>query len=171
MRMTKDTLSEEDKALFRAYVRQGKTLDKDSALSLGPIKHYELSDYISEPVFAETILSYSPPSFPQKQLAALKKGRIPWEARLDLHGLHLEKAKQSLSEFIQMNAQQNKRCVLIVHGKGGYHGEPPLIKNLVNRWLPQLNELLAYHSARPKDGGAGAVYVLLKRNTCVKGPS
>jgi len=54
--------------------------------------------------------------------------------------------------------------MLLIHGKGGYEGAPPVIKNLISRWLPQFDEILAFHSAKAKDGGHGAVYVLLKRN-------
>ncbi len=76
----------------------------------------------------------------------------------------MDKARLALCQFVHEHYQQNTGCLLIVHGKGGHRGEPPLIKNLINRWLPQLDELLAYHSALVKDGGQGAVYVLLKKN-------
>lgn len=69
-----------------------------------------------------------------------------------------------LCQFIQTQAELGKRCLLIIHGKGGIQGAPPVIKNLLNRWLPQINEVIAFHSALPKDGGSGAIYVLLKRN-------
>jgi DNA-nicking Smr family endonuclease len=97
-------------------------------------------------------------------MRALKNGEIPWEGRLDLHGFKADTARTSLCHFIQTQAQNNKRCLLIIHGKGGHQGAPPIVKNLINRWLPQLEEVLAFHSARPKDGGHGAVYVLLKTN-------
>jgi DNA-nicking Smr family endonuclease len=127
-------------------------------------KEYYLSDFISEEVHSYTILSYALSSIPTKRFRALKNGQIPWEGRLDLHGLKADNARTFLSDFIQTEAQNNKRCVLIIHGKGGHQGAPPVIKNLVNRWLPQLDEVLAFHSAQAKDGGQGAVYVLLKRN-------
>jgi DNA-nicking Smr family endonuclease len=53
--------------------------------------------------------------------------------------------------------------VRIIHGKGyGSNNQGPIIKPLVNKWLQQRNEILAFCSARPNDGGTGAVYVLLK---------
>lgn len=118
---------------------------------------------IVDTVFSETILSYAHPSLSNQQFKALKLGKITWEARLDLHGLKSEKARDILCQFIQTQTESNKKCLLIIHGKGGYLGAPPVIKNLLNRWLPQLEEVLAFHSALPKDGGSGAVYVLLKR--------
>ena len=59
--------------------------------------------------------------------------------------------------------ENNIRCVRIIHGKGyGSNNKGPIIKPLVNKWLQQRNEILAFCSARPIDGGTGAVYVLLK---------
>jgi DNA-nicking Smr family endonuclease len=127
-------------------------------------KDYFLSDYITDSVLSEAVLSYAQASLPVKRFKDLKHGRIRWEARLDLHGLYADAARVALAEFIERQMQEQKRCVLIIHGKGGHLGAPPVIKNLVNRWLPQMDEVLAYHSAQAKDGGHGAVYVLLKKN-------
>lgn len=180
--MADDSMSDEDKALFRDHMRSVKPLcEKTKRINspapsvpikprkkeppLNPIKHeYYLSDYIGETVYSNTVLSYSIPSLPTKRLRELKNGLIPWEARLDLHGLKADNARQALCQFVMTQSENNKRCLLIIHGKGGHEGAPPVIKNLVNRWLPQLNEILAFHSAQAKDGGQGAVYVLLKRN-------
>lgn len=166
--MAKDGLSDDDKALFRSYMEEVLPLhakNKPASTQITPsIKTYFLSDFIRENVFAETRLSYTCSGLPSKRFQDLKNGKIPWEAKLDLHGLNADKARDALSHFIQVQTQLNTRCVLIIHGKSGRQHEPPLIKNLVNRWLPQFDELLAFHSAMAKDGGMGAVYVLLKRN-------
>ncbi|HHF7368467.1 TPA: Smr/MutS family protein [Legionella bozemanae] len=179
--MADDFLSDEDKALFRESMRSVKPLNektkrvkveapkpsiqskKNKSLEIQEKKEYYLSDMIVDTVFSETILSYAHPSLSNQQFKALKQGKIPWEARLDLHGLKSEKARDILCQFIQTQVESSKKCLLIIHGKGGYLGAPPVIKNLLNRWLPQLDEILAFHSALPKDGGSGAVYVLLKR--------
>ena len=126
-----------------------------------PAQNYFLSDYINQTVEAESILSYRIPDLTTKRFRELKKGQIPWQASLDLHGLTTEVARHTLCDFI--TKQANKRCVLIIHGKGGYQGNAPVIKNLVNRWLPQMEEVIAFHSALPKDGGQGAIYVLLRK--------
>lgn len=176
--MTDNFVSDEDKALFRECMRSVKPLhEKTKSLTTKttpptqpqktPLhnekKEYYLSDMITETVLSETILSYSHPSLSHQRFKALKKGQIPWEQRLDLHGLKSEKAKEMLCQFIQTQAEHGKRCLLIIHGKGGIHGTPPVLKNLINRWLPQIDEVMAFHSASPKDGGNGAIYVLLKR--------
>ncbi|WP_454780239.1 Smr/MutS family protein [Legionella sp. WA2022007384] len=179
--MADDFLSDEDKDLFREHMRSVKPLNektkrvktsepkpsipnkKDKPSVIPPKKEYYLSDMIVDTVLSETKLSYSQSSISNQRLKALRNGQIPWEARLDLHGLKSEKARDTLCQFIQTQAENGKRCLLIIHGKGGNLGAPPVIKNLLNRWLPQLDEVLAFHSALPKDGGNGAVYVLLKK--------
>lgn len=182
--MADDSLSDEDKALFREHMRSVKPLneqikrikiittvkEKKSSPKMKAVPHtlpkreFFLSDFISETVHSETILSYCHSSVTAKQFRELKNGKLFWEARLDLHGLKTETAREALCNFIQFQAQNNKRCLLVIHGKGGHQGAPPVVKNLINRWLPQFAEVLAFHSALPKDGGHGAVYVLLKRN-------
>ncbi|ARB92203.1 Smr/MutS family protein [Legionella longbeachae] len=177
--MTDNFVSDEDKALFRECMRSVKPLHEKTkrvaTKTQAPTqtkkntykeekKEYYLSDMIIETVLSESILSYSQPSLSQQRFKALKKGQVPWESRLDLHGLKSEKAREMLCQFIQTQAELGKRCLLIIHGKGGIQGAPPVIKNLLNRWLPQINEVIAFHSALPKDGGSGAIYVLLKRN-------
>lgn len=177
-----DSISEEDKALFREHMRHVAPLKKSSTLNKprvahsslprksqhrelpkSPSKDYFLSDYISTPVHTDSVLSYIHSSFSPKRFKDLKNGRIAWESRLDLHGLHADAAREALCRFIATQVENQKRCVLIIHGKGGHDGAPPLIKNLVNRWLPQMEDVLAFYSALPKDGGQGAVYVVLKR--------
>jgi DNA-nicking Smr family endonuclease len=124
---------------------------------------YPLSDYYREEVQADTLLSFSQPSVPKKRLAELKNGKIPWQARLDLHGQNVDLARLSLIHFIEQQIALTRRCLLIIHGKGNHQGKIPILKNLVNCWLPQLPQVLAFHSALPRDGGSGALYVLLRR--------
>lgn len=184
--MADDFMSEEDKALFRDHMRTVKPLaekikrvkmstpapaipPKKRTIINSPIPAPNndstfLSDYITDQVLSDTVLSFCHQSVPSKRFRALRNGEIQWESRLDLHGFKSEAARDSLSQFIKNQSKNNKRCLLIIHGKGGHQGAPPVIKNLVNRWLPQFDEVLAFHSARAKDGGHGAVYVLLRRN-------
>lgn len=115
-------------------------------------------------IHAETCLSYGEHQIQRKQFRDLKQGKLACEARLDLHGLRIEAAGDALMAFITRSHQQNKRCVLVIHGKGGRFGEPPILKNHVNHWLKQLPEVSAFHSACARDGGCGALYVLLKHN-------
>lgn len=93
----------------------------------------------------------------------LKKGQYSIGAELDLHGLTLAEAQLALVDFIQASREKNIRCVRIIHGKGhGSSNQGPRLKPMLNRWLQKRAEILAFCSARPVDGGTGAVYVLLK---------
>ncbi|WP_019216278.1 Smr/MutS family protein [Legionella tunisiensis] len=122
-----------------------------------------MSDYYTEVVQANTLLSYCSHSIPAKRLRELKNGQISWQARLDLHGLRSDDAKNALIKCIAQQHALGHRCLLIIHGKGSHQGEPPILKNLVNHWLQQFPQVLAFHSALARDGGSGALYVLLKK--------
>ncbi|MDP3558718.1 MAG: Smr/MutS family protein, partial [Legionellaceae bacterium] len=120
-----------------------------------------LSDAVNTSVSSETRLFYCKNPLPQKYLRKFKQGQLPIEATLDLHGLTSAESKETLIHFIQTQQQRGKRQVLVIHGKGR-DTHAPILKNLVNHWLPQIPEILAFSSARPQNGGAGALYVLLK---------
>lgn len=101
---------------------------------------------------------------PQKQLRKFKRGEVTIEDRLDLHGRTAAEALSALEECFAQADTQAIRCVLIIHGKG-YRSQQsqPILKNLVCQWLQQQPRVLAFCSARPADGGTGAVYVLIQR--------
>ncbi|MBF0471199.1 MAG: Smr/MutS family protein [Gammaproteobacteria bacterium] len=99
-----------------------------------------------------------------RQFQRLSRGDLPIEDRLDLHGLRRDQARQEVSHFIQVSLQRQFRVVLIIHGKGSQtRQQQPLLKSLLSYWLQQLDQLLAYCPAQPKDGGDGAIYLLLRR--------
>ncbi|CAM2915067.1 putative Smr domain protein [Legionella steigerwaltii] len=127
------------------------------------LNEYYLTDDIEEPVLASSILSYVTPNVSGKRFNELKTAQIPWEAKLDLSNLKPEDARRALLEFIQKQMKKNKSSLLIVHGTKSSRNAPPLLKNLINHWLPQIEEVIAFHSAKPSDGGINAVYVLLKK--------
>lgn len=175
-----DELSEEDKALFLQHMRSVKPLKNSSKKCAEPpspikvvvrkdkfaeplSKIYFLSDSITQEVNSESVISYKQTNFSSARFKDLRKGKIPWQSKLDLHGMPSERARNALCEFISNQLREKVRCILIVHGKGGHDGAPPVIKNLVNRWLPQFDTILAFHSALPRDGGTGAIYVFLKK--------
>jgi DNA-nicking Smr family endonuclease len=95
----------------------------------------------------------------------LKKGELAVQAYLDLHGFMAEEAKEKVSLFIRNSYSMGYRCIMIIHGRGLKSHEGPVLKNYVINWLssgPLSGYVLAFCSARPCDGGTGAVYVLLK---------
>ncbi|MFY7697360.1 MAG: Smr/MutS family protein [Legionella sp.] len=180
--MTKFTLSDEDRALFRQMMSVVKPLKKSKSIAHQPPSSslmiaskktsiemvieqssFHLSDTYHPLVAAEDILVFGDHHISTKRLRELKQGKIPWQSRIDLHGLTLDQAKQTLCDFIRQQFLKQNRCVLVIHGKGGQHGEAPILKNRINAWLRQLSEILAFHSALAKDGGSGALYVLIKK--------
>lgn len=95
-----------------------------------------------------------------------KNGEMPVEAVLDLHGYTVERAEEVLHGFLFSQSRRNARCVLVITGKGGLFGRGVLRAELP-AWLnsPKVRSLiLSYVPAKPKDGGDGAFYILLKRN-------
>lgn len=96
-------------------------------------------------------------------LKKLRTGKLDVDSTLDLHGLSSEQARLQLVDFMQECRQFGYRHIILIHGKGFRSQNKPVIKTMVNRWLRQANEVLAFCSAQPKDGGTGAVYVLLRK--------
>jgi len=99
----------------------------------------------------------------------LRRGDWSIQRQLDLHGLRRDDAREALGHFIRSAQQQGIRCVRVIHGKGlGSPGKTPVLKSRVHSWLVQKNEVLAFVQARPVDGGAGAVLVLLAAVSALK---
>jgi DNA-nicking Smr family endonuclease len=93
----------------------------------------------------------------------LRRGLVPIEDELDLHGLSQAAARERLAEFIARSRDGGCRCVRIIHGKGYRSGaRGPVLKSAVNLWLRRHLDVMAFVSARPIDGGGGAMYVLLR---------
>jgi DNA-nicking Smr family endonuclease len=93
----------------------------------------------------------------------LRRGLYPIDGELDLHGLSQTAARSQLADFIARSRDGGSRCVRIIHGKGYRSGaRGPVLKTAVNLWLRRHMDVMAFVSARAIDGGAGAVYVLLR---------
>jgi DNA-nicking Smr family endonuclease len=124
-----------------------------------------LSTAAVEIIESEQELLFASPGVQIRQMQKLRRGHIPWQAGLDLHGYTLDQAREELYRFINDSANGKLRCVLVVHGKasGSDAGSPALIKSHVNDWLRQLPQVLAFCSCAPQDGGTGALYVLLRQ--------
>ncbi len=128
------------------------------------------NSFLSDPVDLRDleindVLFFARAGIQQKLQKKLRRGELPVEEVLDLHGYTVAEAKIAILDFLYECRRQNIRYIQIIHGKG-YRSEQkiPVLKSHVSYWLPQLNHVLAYSSALPKDGGTGALYVLLKNN-------
>ena len=107
-------------------------------------------------------LSFRRPGMGPDVVRKLRRGGWSIQGQLDLHGLRREDAREALSLFIRTAHKTGWRCVRVVHGKGlGSPGKTPVLKGKVQGWLMQKKEVLAFAQARPAEGGAGALVVLL----------
>lgn len=178
--MTKKTLSEEDSRLFRQTVGKVKTVES-SRFSFSPSAKPKPKPYpkqqdlksknsFDNPVemdidnlYQEDSLNFIAPGLQKNVLKKLRKGYFDLDASIDLHGLTSAEAKHQLSKFLHFSVEDGFRCVHIIHGKG--YRSPnklPVLKNDINLWLRQHSDVQAFCSTPPKDGGTGAVFVLLK---------
>ncbi len=126
-------------------------------------------DFLSDEAEVQSInpldsLSYRIEGIQKRVFKKLRRGQYIIIDKLDLHGLNIKQAKKLLLHFLESALQVEGSCVSIIHGKGHRSGnKEPVIKRQTNHWLKQHPRVLAFHSAQPKDGGTGAVYVLLRR--------
>ena len=105
--------------------------------------------------------------FSRKLMEILRKGAFPVQDHIDLHGLTRQEAERTVRDFLLQSSTRGLRCVLIVHGRGLNSPDSlAVLKGKLPTWLtrgPAKRIVLAFATARPYDGGAGAVYVLLRR--------
>lgn len=114
-------------------------------------------------------LLFSRPGIQRRVLADLQRGAIEVGLEVDLHGLYAEHARAVLAEFLAECAHRRVRCARIIHGKGyRSSGKQPVLKQKVNYWLRLYDQVLAFCSATRRDGGTGAVYVLLRNPSKAK---
>lgn len=97
----------------------------------------------------------------------LRRGEFAVQGHVDLHGMTRDEAKRAVDAFLRSSRSAGKRCVLLVHGRGLHSKDQlPVLKDALRTWLSTARfgrHVLAFATARPADGGAGALYVLLRR--------
>lgn len=107
------------------------------------------------------------PGLDKRLLSRLRRGDYAVQGHVDLHGLVREEARIQVEQFVAESITRGHRCVLIVHGRGlNSKDQIPVLKEAVRLWLVRgriARSVLCFATARPTDGGAGAVYVLLRR--------
>jgi DNA-nicking Smr family endonuclease len=117
------------------------------------------------------------PGLDKRSALRLRRGQTEIDGRIDLHGMTQAEARSALSGFVTSGYRQDRRCLLVITGKGrrprddtdrawSDSHEPGVIRRMVPRWLeeaPLVGCVLAYSPAQPRHGGSGALYVLLKR--------
>lgn len=172
---------DDPRSLFRQAVRGTRPLKQDRAKLVTPkprpiaqrrkqdeedvIASLLSDEYSPEAVEIGEELIFCRTGVQSRVFRKFRRGDYAIEAELDLHSRKVPEARELIAKFLRDCREQDKRCVCIIHGKGfGSLAKVPILKNKVNHWLRQKDEVLAFCSARPNDGGAGAVYVLLKKS-------
>jgi DNA-nicking Smr family endonuclease len=131
-----------------------------------------LSDLVSgnaemDITFSDEYIEGAVHGFSRKLMQSLKKGELPVQDHIDLHGLTKQEAKIRVREFLLHAYRQGLRCVLVVHGRGlNSENHIPVLKERLPIWLtsgPARKVVLAFSTARPYDGGTGAIYILLRK--------
>lgn len=118
-------------------------------------------------IFSDEYVEGALSSINPKIMKQLKQGKIPVQDHIDLHGFTKQTAETEVRNFILNSFKTGKRCVLIVHGRGLNSPDSlPVLKERLPVWLNRgavKRVVLAFATARPYDGGTGAIYVLLRK--------
>lgn len=110
------------------------------------------------------VISYRKPGVQHGVFKNLRLGKYNFDARLDLHRMNVEQARKSVYLFVRDCVKHDVRAALVTHGKGEGREKPALLKSCIAHWLPQLDDVLAFHTAQKQHGSYGATYVLFKKS-------
>lgn len=128
-----------------------------------------LSEHVKEWVEPEGIISWKKDGVQDGVFRQLKRGQYTVQASLILHQMRVTEARNAVAQFITDCYQRGVRNALIMHGMGKQSTpRPALLKSLCNQWLPELSQVLAFHTADKSHGGAGATFVMIKKNADAK---
>jgi DNA-nicking Smr family endonuclease len=167
--------SRDDRALWRKTMRDVKPLAPTRPVTAPPDEEPDSAPAPRPRVAtmpakrSSSLPSLSPgesPGVDRRTAERFRRGQLAVEARLDLHGLTQAEAHRALASFIQQAHAGGLRTVLVITGKGGFGDARGVLREAVPRWLNEGDlrpRVLSCAWAQPKHGGAGALYVLLRR--------
>ncbi len=176
----RDDIDDEERRLFREAMREVQPVKTDRRAPEGPrpaprARQREADEAAAREALASGALDdpdadvaeelfHARPGVQRRVLRRLRRGQYSMQAELDLHGMTRAQAAQVLRDFLADCRARGLSGVRIIHGKGRRSAnEGPILKPAVANWLRRRDEVLAFCSARPVDGGGGALYVLLRR--------
>jgi DNA-nicking Smr family endonuclease len=136
---------------------------KAATEELAKDKNFLSGEYI-EPVEPLSVLEFKRDGVQNGVYRNLRLGKYQIDARLDLHHMTIDQARNAVYQFIQDCMKHDIRCALITHGKGEGRSLPAQLKSCLNHWLPQFEPVLAFHSAQKHHGWVGATYVMLRKS-------
>lgn len=167
---TKSVLTDDDATLFDSAMRDvDKFTGKDSnqpALLKPLLPRVVQPAPVKRLAVLPSLLAGESSDVDARTMDRLRRGHLRPEARLDLHGLHQDEAQRALNRFIVRAQSSGVRSVIVITGKGRISEGGGVLRNQAPQWLnaPEIRpRILAFSSAQPRDGGAGALYVLLRR--------
>ena len=166
-------ISPEDAALFRAAIGTVQPLPAQNRITPRPGPRKPLLDRPETPAAIPDTLSdfaaenaadeFLSNGLSRMTLRKLRRGSWPVQDSIDLHGNNSDAARKLLQAFLHEATQRSLRSVLVIHGKGlNSRDGKAVLRKLTRHWLTQHPQVLAYCDATPRDGGSGAVLVLLK---------
>ena len=151
--------------------RSTQSIVNDDVTSAWPTLRYQdlepetemVANDLSAPLAAQS-MRFHRGGLNQKTLKRLQRGQFTIQQRLDLHGMTVDESLTALNQCINYIEMNTNHCILIIHGKG-YHsqGKTAKLKSLTERWCKAHPRVIAFCSATLKDGGTGAMYVLLRK--------
>jgi DNA-nicking Smr family endonuclease len=130
-------------------------------------KNFLSGEYI-EPVDPLAILEFKRDGVQNGVYRNLRLGKYQIDARLDLHNMTIEQARTAVFQFIADCMNYDIRCALLTHGKSEGRDKPAQLKSCVAHWLPQFDNVMAFHSAQQRHGASGATYILLRKSDTKK---
>ena len=155
--LTQDKITPVTKPIDAKAAVQRRSIDRKES-KLADI--YEPNDLVG----SEESLIFRRSGIQERQLSRLRGGQIKMDAELDLHGMTIPVAHQALVNFIADCVSYNIRSARLIHGKGwSSKHHKPILKTKLNHWLCDMDNVLAFCSARIEDGGTGALYLLLRK--------
>ncbi|MBB1300689.1 MAG: DNA-nicking Smr family endonuclease [Pseudoalteromonas rhizosphaerae] len=161
-RLDHDTIEPSQHLTGPSLAQQQKR--KAAELNLNIDENYLRSELV-ELLEPNALLSYKNAGVQDAVFKNLRLAKYQLDATLDLHGQTLKNARQALFEFITDCQKRNIRVVVIRHGTGIKNKKTPgVLKSYTNKWLQEIDCVLAFHSALRHHGGSGASYVLIKKS-------
>ncbi len=177
MKNRKEQLTHEDAELFRQAVADATPLPPSGQVAPSsataskarppsPVISTTPRDSLSDHGAGdEPLQEFLRPSLAPALLRKLRRGQPPVQDSLDLHGLSSDEARKLLQFFLHEATLRNLRCVRVIHGKGWQAGGGEgVLKIRTRHWLTQCPEVLAFCEAPFREGGGGAVIVLLRQS-------
>tara|TARA_R110000850_G_scaffold27108_2_gene76899 strand:- start:4 stop:573 length:570 start_codon:yes stop_codon:yes gene_type:complete len=145
-------------------VRVRRRLAEGSFLKEDPLASFEVP-----PLKSNDILDFKRPGIQHGVFKKFRLGQYEIEARLDLHKLSVEEARKEVFHFLSECSVYELRIAIILHGKGDRNPDKvAILKSHLAVWLPQVDQVMAFHSAQRHHGGTGAVYIMLKKGSKAK---